>query len=343
MKSLYLWSLPFLALIIKAEQVCEPKKRPSALELRLARDKALNEDLKITLDSIIKSCGEVCDTTIKGKPDKYFDQVTKNFDCPALFSNPDIDLPLQVERPPRKIPAWALDHFTYQGRIDLDDDFRDDSKPDTNPNVYDFSKLRYENINILLDRDRFASGYGKEESMKVNKFIKDHLDVKGKQVLVIGSESPWIEIMALRNGAKHVYTLEYSKINNEIEDITTLLPSEFNKMYLEGKLPEFDAVISYSSIEHSGLGRYGDNLNPWGDLIVMARAWCTMKPGGRALIGVPIGPGKDLLIFNTGRDYGPIMLSQVFANFKQIYSEFDYAKFHPLCQWCYQDLFVLEK
>ena len=35
----------------------------------------------------------------------------------------------------------------------------------------------------------------------------------------------------------------------------------------------FDAVVSFSSIEHSGLGRYGDALNPWGDLIASAQAW----------------------------------------------------------------------
>ena len=42
-------------------------------------------------------------------------------------------------------------------------------------------------------------------------------------------------------------------------------------------------MITYSSLEHSGLGRYGDSLNPWGDLITMAKAWCLLKPKGRAL------------------------------------------------------------
>jgi len=30
-------------------------------------------------------------------------------------------------------------------------------------------------------------------------------------------------------------------------------------------------------------------LNPWGDLITMARAWCLVKPGGLGLVGVPTG------------------------------------------------------
>ena len=38
-------------------------------------------------------------------------------------------------------------------------------------------------------------------------------------------------------------------------------------------------MVTFSSIEHSGLGRYGDSLNPWGDLITMAQSWCLLKPG----------------------------------------------------------------
>jgi len=32
-------------------------------------------------------------------------------------------------------------------------------------------------------------------------------------------------------------------------------------------------------------------LNPWGDLIAMARSWCLVKPGGYGIVGVPTGPG----------------------------------------------------
>ena len=34
---------------------------------------------------------------------------------------------------------------------------------------------------------------------------------------------------------------------------------------------KFDAVVSYSSLEHSGLGRYFDMINPWSDLLTMAQ------------------------------------------------------------------------
>jgi hypothetical protein len=57
-------------------------------------------------------------------------------------------------------------------------------------------------------------------------------------------------------------------------------------------------------------------LNPWGDLIGMARAWCLVKPGGRALVGVPSGP--DIVVFNSHRIYGPVAYSHLFANWKQV-------------------------
>jgi hypothetical protein len=50
-----------------------------------------------------------------------------------------------------------------------------------------------------------------------------------------------------------------------------------NQMFLNGELGSegllFDLIVTYSSLEHSGLGRYGDSLNPWADLITMAKAW----------------------------------------------------------------------
>ena len=60
---------------------------------------------------------------------------------------------------------------------------------------------------------------------------------------------------------------------------------------------QFDGVVTFSSLEHSGLGRYGDQLNPWGDLIAMSKAWCLTKPGGRMLIGVPTGPDLVIIYF----------------------------------------------
>ena len=52
----------------------------------------------------------------------------------------------------------------------------------------------------------------------------------------------------------------------------------------------------------SGLGRYGDALNPWGDVLAAARAWCMTRLGGRLVVAVPSGP--DSILFNVHRVYG---------------------------------------
>ena len=43
----------------------------------------------------------------------------------------------------------------------------------------------------------------------------------------------------------------------------------------------FDVVLSISSFEHDGLGRYGDPLNPDGDLAAMRSTRRLLKPGAK--------------------------------------------------------------
>ena len=53
-------------------------------------NKEIYTNLKKSLESIKKSCGDICDQTIKGEPGPYFDHIKKSVNCEALFSNPEI-------------------------------------------------------------------------------------------------------------------------------------------------------------------------------------------------------------------------------------------------------------
>ena len=82
--------------------------------------------------------------------------------------------------------------------------------------------------------------------------------------------------MLLELGAANVTTLEYNSIESRVGNLNVMTPEELRTLWKSSsreKLLSFDAVVSFSSIEHSGLGRYGDALNPWGDLIAAAQAW----------------------------------------------------------------------
>jgi hypothetical protein len=71
---------------------------------------------------------------------------------------------------------------------------------------------------------------------------------------VIGSQSPWIETILLNKGAKHITTFDYVKIKSDHPKIDTLSPDELADKYLTQNL-RFDVMVTFSSIEHSGLGR----------------------------------------------------------------------------------------
>ena len=70
---------------------------------------------------------------------------------------------------------------------------------------------------------------------------------------------PWIEAVLLEKGANHVTTLDYGAIENHHPNLTIINPDQLRKLYLNGAFgvdnQRFDAVVTFSSLEHSGLGR----------------------------------------------------------------------------------------
>ena len=57
--------------------------------------------------------------------------------------------------------------------------------------------------------------YEVDETNVLYQIINLHKDkVVGKNVLVVGSESPWVEAIVLAVGAKHATTMEYNKITS---------------------------------------------------------------------------------------------------------------------------------
>jgi len=102
----------------------------------------------------------------------------------------------------------------------------------------------------------------------------------------------------------------------------------------------FDTAFSYSSIEHSGLGRFGDPINPFGDLEATAQVCCMLKPGGVFFLGLPctVGRLKCEIQFNALRTYGNARLQHLTANWRVVEAVQDSDQLHQ-----HQTLFVLIK
>ena len=74
-------------------------------------------------------------------------------------------------------------------------------------------------------------------------------------------------------------TAEYGSVNATHPQTEWVHPSILNKAGDE-YMNKYDVIASFSSMEHAGLGRYGDPINPSGDLMVSAQLSCLLKPGG---------------------------------------------------------------
>ncbi len=93
----------------------------------------------------------------------------------------------------------------------------------------------------------------------------------------------------------------------------TGIQSGFADLY---KLPfKTDSISSLSCmhvVEHVGLGRYGDKLDPDGDIRAVEELKRVLAPGGSLLFVVPVG--KPRIMFNAHRIYAYDMVLDMFSD-----------------------------
>ncbi|MGB8355034.1 MAG: DUF268 domain-containing protein [Chthoniobacteraceae bacterium] len=94
---------------------------------------------------------------------------------------------------------------------------------------------------------------------------------------------------------------------------------------------EDGSILSLSCmhvVEHIGLGRYGDPIDPGGDLKAMAELRRVLAPGGTLLFVVPVG--KPKIKFNAHRIYSSRQIVESFPDLKL--EEFALQPDFPRCE-----------
>ncbi|XP_062590638.1 uncharacterized protein LOC134252232 isoform X1 [Saccostrea cucullata] len=280
------------------------------------------------IEIIRRDCGQLCNTSRPGSPGPYFNHVTAPVNCEAIFKNTYIDKGHGLKEAPRYIPNKLLKDFTMNFQLPVSEWYFDMPYLNTKSKTPVWTKESVEHQISLAKKGILDGTYDSSETNALRDGLKHAPGVKDGRVLVIGSENPWVEACVLEAGAKEVVTLEYGEIRSLHPKIKTFIPQAFRMAYLNKTLGEFDAVVTFSSVEHSGLGRYGDGLNPWGDIIAIARAWCVTKKGGSLTIGVMFDNEKDYIQFNAARYYGKIRYPYLATNWKQHYRGHGSQKIH---------------
>jgi len=207
--------------------------------------------------------------------------------------------------PPVTIPEELYDDFTLNDTISVINIYRDDSR--SYPLIYTHEVIE---AFIAEAKAKALKYYGLTDLYLYAALEKYLPQISERKVAVLGSEIPWYESILLAYGA-HPTTIEYNKIECTYPGIEILTVDEF-----DANPRTFDAVLSISSFEHDGLGRYGDPLNPFGDLQAMAKTKKMLSNDGLLFLAVPVG--KDCLVWNLHRVYGEVRLKMLLQGWQVI-------------------------
>lgn len=274
-------------------------------------------DFENSKPSALAGCGQICRTDIPGTPSKFFDFIRKDVECKNIWSNPEIDQ--ERDGPPlalSDLPADMAANFTYDSRLPMVPyvSLMDQKYLGSAASTPVWEENTVNEWALQCARGLLEGNYGRTETSFLLSGLLQVPDLPNAKVLVIGSENPWVEACILSTGVSDVTTLEYGRIDSRHPSLHTITPHEMRAKFSDYS-EAFDVIVTFSSVEHAGLGRYGDKLNPWGDRQAIARAWCATKPGGYLVIGVPFG--QDAIEYNAHRIYGNIMYPHLVSNWYQ--------------------------
>lgn len=146
-------------------------------------------------------------------------------------------------------------------------------------------------------RDRYRRPGTVDVDLEI--FLAEFDEPDGSSVLVLGAhDEPSTSMLAdSRMVVTSVDLREYDQT-----------PPRYNHRHIIGDFLTkpwaqwFNCFVSLSTVEHIGMGTYGDRRHRYGDVIAMRYAYDLLKPGGRAYITVPFG-GEFKEIANHWRVY----------------------------------------
>lgn len=96
-----------------------------------------------------------------------------------------------------------------------------------------------------------------------------------------------------------VHFYDFRPAHIMLSDLTSSKANLLSLTFAEGSIQSLSCM---HVVEHVGLGRYGDQLDPDGDLKAIAEIKRVLAPGGLLLFVVPVG-GSSKIMFNAHRIY----------------------------------------
>lgn len=125
-----------------------------------------------------------------------------------------------------------------------------------------------------------------------------------KKILDIGSYREWLA------GVMANYSVTTVDVRDRITSLSneTIINQDVRKLDMADN--SMDMVSTLHTIEHFGLGRYGDEFDPDGDRKAVNNFLRVIKPGGHFLFSVPVTAGRPCIAFNSHRIYSMDMVRE---------------------------------
>jgi SAM-dependent methyltransferase len=118
---------------------------------------------------------------------------------------------------------------------------------------------------------------------------------------------------ALASAFVPVRYLEYRPVDLHLPGLTCEQADLLRLPFADRTVPSLSCM---HVVEHVGLGRYGDALDPDGDLKAMSELERVLAPGGTLLLVVPVG--RPRVQFNAHRIYGFDQIREAFGGLELV-------------------------
>lgn len=168
-----------------------------------------------------------------------------------------------------------------------------------------FKKLYYTTYEKYLPGGSVAGHYFLQDIWAANKIygegIKQHVDVGSRIDGFVAHILPFCQ----------VEYIDIRKIDSPFPNLIFRNGSILDLPFQNDSIPSLSCL---HVIEHIGLGRYGDPIDPSGHIKAANELSRVLQPGGKLLIGTPVG--KEALFFDAHRVFFVETVLEMFSKLK---------------------------
>ena len=202
-----------------------------------------------------------------------------------------------------KLKKRIMGYFAYKK------DYNEYNKKNTNPKFKLLKKYDYPILTERYGTAGYINSYFWQDLWAARHIYKDnpkiHYDIGSKINGFIAHLASFREDIVLLDIRPLPFSI--SGVRFKQEDATLLEGIPDNSI---------ESISALCSLEHFGLGRYGDSIDPEGYLKAMKSIVRVVKVGGHAYISVPIG--MEHIEFNAHRVFFPATIIEIFKPMKLV-------------------------